>query len=80
MQLLLIFIVYCFIVYDISKEMAVGVYTMTKNLPKKNSPIAVNEEILNKATDPYVRVKFIITIVIIVIIYISFYLYVCIYA
>ena len=46
------------VTYEISKEMAVGLYVMTKNKPKFNSPIAVTKEDLIKATDPYIRVKF----------------------
>ena len=46
------------VVYEISKEMAVGLYSMTKNKPKSNSPLAVTMDILEKATDPYIRVKF----------------------
>jgi DNA-directed RNA polymerase beta' subunit len=46
------------VTYEISKEMAAGLYTMTKNKQKTNSPLAVDKEILEKATDPYIRVKF----------------------
>jgi hypothetical protein len=46
------------VVYEISKEMAVGLYIITKNKPKTNSPIKVTPEILDNATDPYIRVKF----------------------
>ena len=44
--------------YAISKEMLVGLYIMTKNIRKTNSPIGVNQEILEKATDPYIQVRF----------------------
>lgn len=43
---------------EISKEMNVGLYMMTKNVPLNSSPIAVTQEDLEKATDPYIPVKF----------------------
>jgi DNA-directed RNA polymerase beta' subunit len=46
------------VVYDLSKEMCVGLYMMTANKPKTNSPISVTEKDLEKATDPYIRVKY----------------------
>ncbi len=46
------------VVYKLSKEMGVGLYTMTKNKPKTNSPLAVTKEMMENATDPYIRVKF----------------------
>ena len=44
--------------FDISKEMAVGLYMITKNVPLKESPISITAEDLEKATDPYISVKF----------------------
>ena len=43
---------------EISKEMNVGLYMMTKNVPLNKSPIAITAEDLEKATDPYIPVKF----------------------
>jgi len=43
---------------EISKEMAVGLYMITKKVPLKNSPIAITKEDLENATDPYIAVKF----------------------
>jgi len=44
--------------YEISKEMAAGLYTMTKNIKYPKSPVAVTPEILESANDPYIPVKF----------------------
>jgi len=44
--------------FELSKEMLVGIYGMTKNIKKKSSPIAVSPQDLEKATDPYIPVKF----------------------
>jgi DNA-directed RNA polymerase beta' subunit len=44
--------------FDLSKEMLAGLYGMTKNVKRKSSPIAVSLEDLQKATDPYIPVKF----------------------
>ena len=46
------------VTFEISKEMAAGLYTMTKNKQKSNSPIALSREDIVKATDPYIRVKY----------------------
>ena len=43
---------------EIGKEMNVGLYMMTKNIPLTSSPIAVSEADLEKATDPYIPVMF----------------------
>ena len=43
---------------SLSKEMAVGLYMLTKNIPLSKSPISVSAEDLEKATDPYVAVTF----------------------
>lgn len=44
--------------FELSKEMIVGLYIMTKEKNNGNSPIAVTPEMLEKAIDPYVRVKY----------------------
>ena len=44
--------------YELSKEMAVGLYTMTKDIRKGNSPIAIDREAMDKANDPYIMVKY----------------------
>lgn len=44
--------------FEISKEMAVGLYAMTKPSTLKNSPVGVNQEILDNATNPYILVKY----------------------
>jgi DNA-directed RNA polymerase beta' subunit len=44
--------------YGITKEMLVGLYIMTKDVKYSTSPIAVTPEALEKATDPYIPVKF----------------------
>ena len=44
--------------FELSKEMLVGLYGMTKNIKRKSSPIAVTQEDLQKATDPYIPVRF----------------------
>ena len=44
--------------YDLSKEMCAGLYVMTKDIRKKQSPIAVTTEMLENATDPFIPVKF----------------------
>jgi DNA-directed RNA polymerase beta' subunit len=46
------------VTFELSKEMAVGLYTMTKNVRRGSSPIAVSEEDLEKANDPYIPVKY----------------------
>jgi len=44
--------------YSISKEMAVGLYIITKDIKPTNSPISVSEEDLQKITDPFTGVKY----------------------
>jgi len=44
--------------FSFGKEMAVGLYMITKNVPITKSPIAITAEDLEKATDPYIPVKF----------------------
>lgn len=44
--------------FELSKEMLVGIYGMTKNIKRKSSPIAVTLADLEKATDPYIPVKY----------------------
>jgi len=44
------------VMFEISKEMCVGLYMITKNIPLKKSPIAISLEDMEKATDPYIPV------------------------
>jgi len=44
--------------FDIGKEMVAGLYTMTKNIKLKKSPIAVTPTDLENANDPYIPVRF----------------------
>ena len=44
--------------FSFGKEMAVGLYMLTKNVPLVKSPIAVSAADIEKATDPYIPVKF----------------------
>jgi DNA-directed RNA polymerase subunit beta' len=44
--------------FEFGKEMVVGLYMLTKNVPLTKSPITVTAEDLEKATDPYIAVKF----------------------
>lgn len=46
------------VTFSVSKEMVAGLYTMTKNITLKQSPIAVTADDLKKATDPYIPVKY----------------------
>jgi len=46
------------VTFKISKEMAVGLYVMTKPSTLKTSPIAVSKDDLEKATNPYIPVKY----------------------
>jgi len=46
------------ITFSLSKEMCVGLYLLTKNVPLKQSPKNVTIEDLNKATNPYIPVNF----------------------
>jgi len=46
------------VTFEISKEMAVGLYTLTKDVRKSRSPIAVSEKDLQSATDPYIPVVY----------------------
>ena len=46
------------IMYEISKEMGLGVYLMTKATKLKTSPIAVTIDDLKKANNPYIPVRF----------------------
>ncbi|MCK5605149.1 hypothetical protein KAR91_24880, partial [Candidatus Pacearchaeota archaeon] len=46
------------ITFEISKEMAVGLYIITKSKKPTNSPLAITQEDLDNATNPYVAVKF----------------------
>jgi DNA-directed RNA polymerase subunit beta' len=44
--------------FEMGKEMNVGLYMMTKNVPINKSPIAITLEDIEKANDPYIPVKF----------------------
>jgi len=46
------------VTFAISKEMAVGVFTLTKDIKSNKPAIAVSEADLEKATDPYIPVKY----------------------
>lgn len=46
------------VTFELSKEMALGLYFITKDVSKPQSPIEVFEDDLKKATDPYIPVKF----------------------
>ena len=46
------------IVFEVSMEMAIGLYVLTKNKKGKSSPIHVTDEDLEKATDPTIPVVF----------------------
>ena len=45
-------------IFGLSKEMWVGLYTITKDKKPTGSPIAVSNEDLEKATTPYIAVKY----------------------
>lgn len=44
------------ITFDISKEMCLGLYIMTKNKPTKSSPIVITEEDIKNSNNPYTPV------------------------
>jgi len=44
--------------FELSKEMCVGLFTMTKNVQKSTSPIAVSQKDLDSAVDPYIPVVY----------------------
>ena len=44
--------------FALTLGMITGLYGLTKNIKKKTSPIAVSEADLEKATDPYIPVKY----------------------
>lgn len=46
------------VTFELSKEMALGLYFITKDIQKPQSPIAVNDDDLKRATDPYIPVKY----------------------
>jgi len=46
------------VTFELSKEMFVGLYTITKDVKRTSSPIAVSDEDLEKATDPYIPVVY----------------------
>jgi len=51
-------VTYNSIAFELSREMCVGLYLLTKSVRPKNSPIHVSEEDLEKATDPYIAVVY----------------------
>jgi len=46
------------VTFEISKEMVVGLYVMTKPSTMKTSPIGVSKDDLEKATNPYIPVRY----------------------
>jgi DNA-directed RNA polymerase beta' subunit len=46
------------VMYEISKEMCLGLYLMTKDSTRKNSPVGVTLDDLNNTTDPYTIVTY----------------------
>jgi len=44
--------------FDLSKEMCVGLFEITKDIKLNKSPVGVTKEILENATDPYIPVTF----------------------
>lgn len=45
-------------IFGLSKEMWAGLYTMSKDKKPKGSPIAVSNEDIKNATDPFIAVKY----------------------
>ena len=46
------------VTFEISKEMAVGLFALTKDVRKTNPPIAVTDKDFENASDPYIPVKY----------------------
>lgn len=46
------------ITFSLSKEICTGLFIITKNIKKSNSPIYVSDEDLENIKDPYIQVKF----------------------
>jgi len=46
------------VIYELSKDMLVGIYCITKPRSENNSPSEVSEEELEKATNPYIAVMY----------------------
>ena len=46
------------VTYSLSKEMVAGLYIMTRNVKRTSSPVKVSTDVLDKATDPYIPVKY----------------------
>ena len=46
------------VIYELTKDMLVGIYAITKNLSETNSPLAVTDEDLKTATNPYIAVLY----------------------
>jgi len=46
------------VTFEITKEMCVGLFMLTKNIKKPQSPIAVTDKDLETTNDPYIPVKY----------------------
>ena len=46
------------VMFSLSKEMVLGLYHMTKNIKRTQSPIGVSEADMQKANDPFIPVKY----------------------
>ncbi len=46
------------VTFELSKEMSVGLYVLTKDIKRTTPPIAVTDIDLQKATDPYIPVRY----------------------
>ena len=46
------------ITFELSKEMYAGLYIMSKTVPLRKSPVSVDNEYLEKVTDPYIPVLY----------------------
>jgi len=46
------------VMFELSKEMTLGLYTMTKDVKRTQSPIAITEKDIDNANDPYIPVKY----------------------
>ena len=46
------------VTFELSKEMGVGLYVLTKDIKRTSPPIAVSEKDLQNATDPYIPVRY----------------------
>jgi len=46
------------VTYELSKEMVAGLYIMTRNIKRTSSPVKVTPDIIDKATDSYIPVRY----------------------